>query len=86
MPVLPPRAMVPSGPKLLLLTMSRSVVPQQLGFVWMSVAHVATGASANPVLSHVLRGTRALLSWPYASLAQSDPSNHRRADPEPLWP
>lgn len=42
-PMLPPRAMVPYLPKLLLLVTSRSTVLLQLGSVLMSVAHVSTG-------------------------------------------
>lgn len=50
--VLPPRAMVTSGPQLLLMTTAGSMVLQQLESVWMSIAYVVTGAQANHVLKY----------------------------------
>lgn len=51
--VLPPRAMVTSGPQLLLMTTAGSMVLQQLESVWMSIAYVVTGAQANHVLKYI---------------------------------
>lgn len=47
--------MVTSGPKLLRMAMSGSMVLPHLGSVLMSLAHVTTGAQANHVLDHVLK-------------------------------
>lgn len=46
--------MVTTGPKLLLLAIPGSVVLLLLGSVFMSVAHVITGAHASHVLNHLL--------------------------------
>lgn len=49
-PVLPPRAVVTTWPKMLLMAMSGSVIQTQLGSVLMFIACVITGANANHVL------------------------------------
>lgn len=48
--VLPPRTMETSEPKLLLLSMTESMVLLQLESVLMSIAHVTTGAQVNSVV------------------------------------
>lgn len=85
-PVLQSGAMVTTGPKLLLVVMSESMVLMQLGSVLMSITRVTTGVCVNHELNPVLKyECHSELVLTFTGLGRAGPHS-RRANPAPVGP
>lgn len=74
--------MVTTGPKLLLLVMSESMVLMQLGSGLMSITHVTTGAFVNHVLNPVLKyECHPELVPNFTGLGRAGPHSQRAEEP-----
>lgn len=79
--------MATSGPKLLLLALSRPMILMQLVSVLMSIAHVTTGDHVIQVFNHESKYKGLTeLALPHTDMGRVTPHTHQSADPIPSQP